>query len=160
MKKILNIDQAIQVAKDLNKKGKTIVLAGGCFDILHVGHIAYLTGAKKAGDVLFIFLESDDNIKKLKGNNRPLNTQTDRAIILENLEMTDYVIPLPRVENDTDYDRLVISIKPAIIAITKGDPTREHKDRQAKLVNGKVLGVSAPIVNKSTTRLINILNEI
>lgn len=160
MGKILDIKKAIAIAKTLCSEGKTIVLAGGCFDILHVGHIAYLTGAKKTGDVLFVFLESDENIKKIKGEHRPINAQADRAKILESLEMVDYVIPLPQIEKDNYYDDLVISLKPAIIAITKGDPTRKHKDRQAKLVDGKVLEVAAPVVNKSTTKLINILNEI
>ncbi|HUQ85741.1 MAG TPA: adenylyltransferase/cytidyltransferase family protein [Candidatus Limnocylindrales bacterium] len=160
MTKIINTDQAIDLSQKITKNGKTVVLVGGCFDILHVGHIAFLTKAKKAGDALFVLLESDESIKKIKGLNRPINTQTDRAIILESLEIVDYVITLPTIENDKDYDNLVISLKPAIIAITKGDPMKHHKDRQAKLVNGKVLVVSASIVNKSTTRLINILNEI
>ncbi len=160
MSKILSTEKAELVASKLHKEGKAIVLAGGCFDILHVGHIAYLTGAKNAGDVLFVFLESDENIKKIKGPNRPINAQTDRAKILESLEMVDYVISLPPIERDNYYDNLIISLKPAIIAITKGDPTREHKDRQAKLVGGKVIEVAAPVVNKSTTRLVNILSEI
>ncbi len=160
MTKIINIDHAITLSKALRLKGKKIVLAGGCFDILHVGHIAYLKEAKKSGDILFVILESDENIKKIKGENRPINAQSDRAKILESLDIVDYVIPLPVIEDDNFYDNLVISLKPAIIAITKGDSARIHKDRQAKLVGGKVIEVAAPIVNKSTTRLIKILSEI
>ncbi len=160
MNKILNLKQAINISSELQKKGKKIVLAGGCFDILHVGHIAYLTGAKNAGDVLFVFLESDENIKKIKGDHRPINAQVDRAKILESLTVIDYIIPIAPITNDKNYDDLVISLKPAIIAITAGDPTRIHKDRQAKLVHGKVIEVAAQVINKSTTKLVNILNEI
>ena len=160
MNKILSTEKATQTAKKLASQGKTIVLAGGCFDILHVGHLALLNEAKKQADVLFVLLESDESIKKLKGKNRPINTQEDRAKILESLEMVDCVIKLPNFENNKDYDKLVISIKPAIIATSVGDPSRFHKERQASITGAKVVEVTEQIVNQSTTRLIDILNEL
>lgn len=160
MNKILSTEKAAEIANKLNKQSKKIVLAGGCFDILHIGHIEYLTNAKKHGDVLFVFLESDENIKKLKGRNRPINTQADRAAILGSLSIIDYVIPLPVFKKDEEYDNLVISLKPAIIATTKGDSSRAHKDRQAGLIGAKVVDVIEPISNQSTTKLIKVLKEI
>jgi len=160
MNKILTTDQAIKLTRDLSNKGKIIVLAGGCFDILHIGHIEYLTNAKKQGDVLFVFLESDESIKNIKGQNRPINTQKDRAIILASLEMVDYVIPLPIFKKDKEYDGLVISIKPAIIATTKGDSSKTHKERQAGQIGAKVVDVTEEVNNQSTSRLIDILKEI
>lgn len=159
MKKILSINDAVIISNNLRDEGKAIVLVGGCFDILHVGHIIFLKAAKKAGDVLFVFLESDETIAKVKGKNRPINTQDDRAIILENLETVDYVIKLPAITENKTYDDMVISLKPAIIATTKGDPGRSHKERQAEKITGKVIDVTAPIVSKSTTRLIGVLRE-
>ena len=64
--KILTTEQAIKVAKQIQARGSKIVLAGGCFDILHLGHITFLEKAKAQGDMLFILLESDENIKKSK----------------------------------------------------------------------------------------------
>ena len=160
MNKILNTEQAIKLSKKIGSEGKTVILTGGCFDILHVGHITFLTNAKKQGDVLFVFLESDENIKKIKGPHRPINTQADRAIILANLSIVDYIIPLPPFKNDEDYDELVISLKPAIIATTKGDLSRIHKDRQAGLIGAKVVEVTEQVSNQSTSRLVDILKDI
>ena len=55
------------------------MLVGGCFDVLHLGHIKFLQAAKKIGDILFVFVESDENVKKIKGEARPINNQTERA---------------------------------------------------------------------------------
>src|SRR3990167_134264 len=119
MDKVVSIEKAIQITNHLNNQRKRIVLTGGCFDILHIGHISFLENAKKEGDVLFVLLESDESIKKLKGDNRPINNQEDRAKILESLKIVDYIIRLPYFENDKDYDKLISSLKPDIIATTK-----------------------------------------
>lgn len=159
MGKIISIDKAAQIANRLYNESKNVVLAGGCFDILHIGHIEFLKASKKKGDVLFVILESDESIKKIKGSTRPINTQNDRAIILENLEMVDYVIKIPLIEKNSDYDDMVISLKPAIIATTQGDPGRIHKERQAQEIGGKVVDVTAPIKNNSTSRLVKVLKK-
>jgi rfaE bifunctional protein nucleotidyltransferase chain/domain len=160
MKKILTIDESKTVSDNLHKKGQKIVLAGGCFDILHIGHIQFLHEAKAKGDALFIMLEHDDVIKKKKGKHRPLNIQTDRAELLAALEMVDAVILMPKQTTDTVYDDLVNQLKPAIIATTAGDLYREHKERQAKKVGATVVDVIKPISNRSTTKLFTILNEL
>ncbi len=74
--------------------------------------------------------------------------------------MVDYIIPLPTLKNDKDYDGLVILLKPAIIATTKGDSSKIHKDRQAGLIGAKVVEVTEEVSNQSTSRLVNILKEI
>lgn len=153
MKKPLNISEAIKKAKELRKKGFKIILAGGCFDILHVGHLTFLENAKKHGDILFVMVESDEKIQILKGENRPFNTQEDRSKILAALEVVDYVISLPLLRSDKDYDNLLISLKPNIIATTKGDPNRCHKERQARLTGSEVVDVIDLISDKSTTKL-------
>ena len=157
MDKILTTEQAIQQAKKLNKEGKRVVLAGGCFDILHIGHITFLEHAKTAGDSLFVFVENDATIKKTKGESRPINIQKDRTNILSHLDIVDVVIPLPA---NFDYDKLVIHIKPAIIATTKGDVNRSHKERQAKHIGAQVIDVTTPISNKSTSKIITLFNEL
>ncbi|MEK7450585.1 MAG: adenylyltransferase/cytidyltransferase family protein [Patescibacteria group bacterium] len=159
MQKILTVKEAKIVAEEIRKNNKSIVLVGGCFDILHVGHLIFLEKAKKQGDVLFVLLESDSNIKKLKGKNRPINTHEDRASLLEALKIVDYVILLPNLTMDNQYDEIIMQIKPSIIAITQGDSSMHHKERQAKKVNGKVAVVTEIIKDQSTTRLAELISK-
>ncbi len=159
MDKIVTIAQAIQIAQDQHRKNKRIVLIGGCFDILHIGHIIFLQRAKKAGDVLFVLLEADDSIKKLKGENRPINNQEDRARILAAIEVIDEIILLSANLKDKDYDELIMQLKPDIIAITQGDLKRHKKTRQASFVNAEVIDVTDVISDQSTTRLIKLLGK-
>lgn len=157
--KILNIDDAIKTAKKIHAQNKKLVLVGGCFDIIHAGHIMFLKEAKKHGDFLMIILESDDYIKKTKGSNRPINTAKDRAMILANLMITDYVVNLPFIKNDSGYDEMIYKLKPDIIATTTGDPGRHHKERQSRLIGSKVVDVLNRIDNKSTTRIARLLEN-
>jgi D-glycero-beta-D-manno-heptose 1-phosphate adenylyltransferase len=72
-------------------KSKKIVLANGCFDLFHVGHIRYLQGAKELGDILIVGINSDEQVRKLKGNNRPFMPENERAEIIDALACVDYV---------------------------------------------------------------------
>jgi rfaE bifunctional protein nucleotidyltransferase chain/domain len=157
--KIVTVEQAIQIAQDLHMKNKRIVLVGGCFDILHIGHIAFLERAKKAGDVLFILLEADESIRQIKGESRPINNQENRARILAAIEVVDEVILLSHRLKNQDYDKLIMQLKPAIIAITRGDLKRHQKARQASLVNAEIIDVIDVISDQSTTRLVRLLDK-
>lgn len=103
-----------------------IVLVGGCFDILHYGHISFLKKAKKLGNYLIVALESDQNTRKLKGPSRPIHTQKKRMEMLQELKCVDKVIPLPPMKTDSDYEKLVRKVNPDIIAVTKGDNKKTH----------------------------------
>lgn len=155
--KILSIKDAIKVSQELRKQNKSIVLAGGFFDILHTGHIKFLESSKKYGDCLFVLLENDDKAKKVKGKNRPINSQRKRAIILSTLRSVAYVILLKNMTNNNRYDKIIIQIAPNIIATTEYDPYINHKKRQAKLVNGKVVCVIHRIHDRSTTKLAKLI---
>lgn len=159
MNKTLTVNQAIKFSKHLRNKGKTIVLVGGCFDILHIGHVTFLQKAKEQGDCLFVLLESDEFITKAKGPNKPINNQKDRARILATLSIVDYVIMLPRIFVDEEYDELVLQLKPAIIATTKGDPHAAHKERQARQTGSRIITVIDPIENKSTSRIAQVIEK-
>ncbi len=133
-----------------------IVLAGGCFDILHIGHIRFLSEAKGKGGYLAVLLESDDKVKRLKGKNRPIFIQRERAEMLAALGMVDLVVLLPMMENDNDYSKLVTRIKPDILAVTEDDPQIEKKRRQAREVGGKLKII--PLTKRfSTSRLAKVL---
>lgn len=159
MRKILSTDDAAKLSEKLHTDGEKIVVAGGCFDIIHVGHIRFLQAAKKHGDTLILLVESDRMITQRKGPKRPINTQQDRAVLLSALSIVDYIVPLPDTMHDRDYDELILKLKPAIIATTANDPHRMHKDRQAALIKGKVVEVIDTVHNKSTTRLTELLED-
>ncbi|MBU0599966.1 adenylyltransferase/cytidyltransferase family protein, partial [bacterium] len=91
-KKIKEIKELIPLVEKHKKEGKKIVFTNGCFDILHLGHIRYLSEAKKQGDILIVAVNSDSSIKKLKGDHRPLYPQDARAEALASLLFVDYVI--------------------------------------------------------------------
>ncbi|MEK7573145.1 MAG: adenylyltransferase/cytidyltransferase family protein [Patescibacteria group bacterium] len=150
---IIKIDKAIEISNKLRKQRKSIVVAGGCFDILHVGHVRFLKNAKDQGEVLFILLENDEKVRKLKGKNRPINSQKDRAEILASLKYVDYVVLLPYMKSDGDYDKLINQIRPDVLATTKNDPAIMHKKRQAEMINAEMKEVVERIREKSTTIL-------
>lgn len=143
------------IQKELQKihaSSKKIVLTGGCFDIIHSAHIEFLKRAKKEGDYLIVILESDESIRKYKGTDRPVNTQKDREKILSHLGMVDAVIPIPSFTQDSDYYTLVKTIKPAIIAITKGDSQTANKKAQAEMVGGELKEIMKRDSNFSSTK--------
>lgn len=135
---------------------KSIILVGGCFDVLHVGHVKFLKRAKSFGDYLIVLLESDKNIKKLKGSTRPFHNQKERREILKSLKFVDKVIVLPDVVGNKTYDDIIKKIKPNIIAITEGDPIKDKKLLQAESVGAK-LKVVKKYKSLSTTDVVKIL---
>lgn len=158
MNKILTIQKGLEVAQKLKKLNKTIVVAGGVFDILHPGHIEFLEKSKKYGDYLFVLLEDDAKAKKEKGDNRPVNSQTNRAKILSSLQNVDYIIMLSNMTDNKLYDKIILGIRPNVIATTYGDPYVNHKIRQAKLIQGRVVYVIKRINRYSTTKYIKLIN--
>lgn len=139
-----------------NHDMKKVVLAGGCFDVLHIGHVRFLKKAKSFGDYLIVLLESDKNIKRLKGSARPFHNQKERKEVLESLNFVDKIIILPDTVTHKTYDDLVKKIKPNIIAITEDDPIKDIKLIQAKSVGAK-LKVVKKYKSHSTSNLVKIL---
>ena len=90
--KLLSLESLEPVISVLKASGKTVVFANGCFDLLHVGHIRYLQGARQLGDVLVVGLNSDQSVRRLKGPQRPLMPENERAEILAALACVDYVV--------------------------------------------------------------------
>lgn len=107
-KKIIELDKLSEISKKLKDKGKKIVFTNGCFDLLHVGHTDYLNKAKMLGDVLIIGLNSDKSVSKLKGPNRPIISQEQRAAILSALSFVDYITIF---DDDTPL-KLINTLKP------------------------------------------------
>lgn len=157
MAEIIRPDQLREISNTLKSNGKKIVLTGGCFDILHIGHITLLENAKKEGDILMVMLESDESIKAKKGINRPIHSQEQRAHMLSALQFVDYVILLPSSLSDRGYDTVVKDTQPDIIATTFGDPYAFHKERQARETGSEVVFVNKLEKDISTTRILDLL---
>jgi D-glycero-beta-D-manno-heptose 1-phosphate adenylyltransferase len=109
---LLTLDEASAAADRLRRQGQRIVLANGCFDLLHVGHLRYLHAARALGDVLFVGINSDAAVQRLKGAGRPLIPIRERAEILASLRTVDHVV----VFDDDTADSLVAAVRPAVHA--------------------------------------------
>ncbi len=154
MGKIINLNQLA----DIKKSCKKIVLVGGCFDLFHIGHLRFLESSRNTDAVLVVLLESDETVKQLKGSDRPIHTQTERAEILSHLDLIDFVILLPPEMKDLDYLAIIKTIKPEIISVTEFDPMINKKQLQADLVSAKLIIIpksKAP----STSKIANILTK-
>ncbi len=109
-----------EIVKRHQSAGQRVVLANGCFDLLHGGHISYLESAKAAGDILIVAVNSDASIKKIKGDKRPIFPERERLEILEAIECIDYIL----VFDEPSVDGLLRQLRPDVHA--KGtDYTRD-----------------------------------
>ncbi len=135
-----------------NKGRKIVVLVGGCFDILHFGHIEFLKKAKAEGDFLIVALEPDEKISLFK-KRRPTHTQAERAQNLGALRFVDQVLLLPELKGFEDYNRLVQDIRPDMIAMTADDPFIRQKQVQADGVGARLKVVVDRIKNFSSSNI-------
>ncbi len=110
-KKIITQPEAEKIIRSLNAENKSVVFTNGCFDILHVGHLELLEKAKSFGDVLIVGMNSDSSMKQIKGPDRPILTEQDRARLLAAIEMVDYVVLF---DEETPFE-LLRQIKPNIL---------------------------------------------
>ena len=108
MNKVRELSGLKPILESAKASGKTVVFANGCFDVLHVGHVRYLQEAKELGDILVVGLNSDQSVRRLKGEGRPVMEQESRAILLSALECVDYIA----IFQDDTVDRLLIELKP------------------------------------------------
>lgn len=143
------------IAQSLKIRNKKIVLIGGCFDVLHDAHLKFLKRSKHAGDILILLLESDENIKIIKGKNRPINNFENRSEALESLGFIDIIVKLSPKVSDKYYYNLTNLIQPDIIALTKDDPLIKKKKEQADMTGGVVKQIMNRDKKNSSTKLIN-----
>lgn len=133
MEKIFSLKELDKLPK-ITAGDKSTVLVGGCFDLLHIGHLRFLKKAKNLGRHLIILLESDVKVKKLKGKNRPWHCQKERAEMLASLEIVDFIILLENIPQKEDYRKIVLAIHPKIIAVTQKDQNIVIKKEHARFV--------------------------
>lgn len=139
--RILNREEVLERVQSARSSGARIVLANGCFDVLHVGHVRYLAGARELGDVLVVGINSDAQVEQLKGEGRPIMPAMERAVIVAALESVTYVT----IFDEPTVEQLLLTLKPDVHA--KGtDYTEETVPERAvvRSYGGRVAIVGDP----------------
>ncbi len=151
--KLKTLPQLKALIRKFKKQRKKIVFTNGCFDILHAGHVSYLTQAKRFGDILVLGLNSDASVRKIKGPSRPLNSEKDRAAVLAGLEAIDLIV----IFNEPTPASLIRALEPDVLV--KGSDWKLQDIAGAKeviLAGGKVRRI--PLVKGRSTS--NILKRL
>lgn len=150
--KIVTAEELARVRDQFAAEGKKLVLTNGCFDILHVGHVRCLQGARAVGDALAVALNGDASVRALKGPTRPINSEADRAEVIAALECVDYVIVFPEVR----LVGVIETVRPQIYA-KGGDytpDTLEKTERAALDAAGSEIRFIPLVPGRSTTNII------
>ena len=161
MNKLVTIEQLVEIINQARSEGKKFAWTNGCFDIIHAGHIDYLEKSKAYGDLLVVGLNSDESVKKLKGDNRPIFSELDRAKVLCSIVYVDYVI----LFSDKRPIKLLELLQPDYY-IKGGDYTIDTIDQgERKVVEGyggeivllpMVEGISSSIIVEKIRKLSDI----
>jgi len=148
-----SLSEIIAIRSKLKASNKKVVFTNGVFDLIHSGHVDYLSKAKILGDVLIVGLNSDDSVKRIKGDKRPILKQEERAFILSNLKPVDYVVLF---DEDTP-EKLISEIIPDILV--KGADWAVEKIVGKEIVErngGKVMNIEF-VNNQSTSTIIDLI---
>ncbi|MCX5800383.1 MAG: D-glycero-beta-D-manno-heptose 1-phosphate adenylyltransferase [Candidatus Eisenbacteria bacterium] len=130
-RKLVAATEFVRVRNEAKDKGLKVVFTNGCFDILHVGHVHYLSRARRLGDMLLVGLNSDASVRKLKGERRPIVPQADRAGVLCALSSVDYVC----IFDEETPDRIIREVAPDVLV--KGGDYRPEEIVGADFVRGR-----------------------
>jgi rfaE bifunctional protein nucleotidyltransferase chain/domain len=151
--KIVSVERLAEISREMGETGKRLVFTNGCFDLLHVGHVRYLAAARELGDALVVAVNGDASVRALKGEDRPLNNENDRAAVVAALESVDYVV----VFQDVRATQLLSEVCPAIY-VKGGDYTPDTLDadeRSALQKCGTEIRIVPFHAGYSTSRLID-----
>ncbi len=148
--KIVSRSELMVVREDLRKLGLRVVFTNGCFDLIHRGHVEMLAEARSFGDALIVGLNSDEGVRALKGPNRPLFSQEDRAALLSAFECISYVC----IFDEKSVESLVCAIIPDVL-VKGGDYSEENViGREVVMSNGGRVEIMSLWPDTSTTQLI------
>jgi rfaE bifunctional protein nucleotidyltransferase chain/domain len=154
--KIKPLEELERIVSSAKTEGKTVALANGCFDLLHVGHVRYLRGAKERADVLVVGINSDSSVKRLKGPERPYINEQDRLTMIAAIEHVDYVT----VFDSPTVDSILLRLKPDFHA--KGTDYTEETVPEKDIVasyGGKVIITGDPKEHSSTNVIAKIKDK-
>lgn len=150
LKKLHSLEQLATIIEERKHKGEKVVLANGCFDLIHVGHIRYLRESKEKGDILVVALNSDSSVRKLKGKGRPILQEQERVEIISSFEFVDYVTFF----DELNVEKVLLTLKPDTHA--KGsDYTKDTvPERETVKEYGGAIAITGGPKVKSTSQLI------
>ncbi len=153
--KIYHRNELASCLQQAKADGNVVVTTNGCFDVLHLGHLRYLQAARQLGDLLVVAVNSDSSVRELKGENRPLVPEDERAEMLAGLECVDYVV----IFSESTPIELLSELKPNI-HVKGGDYKLEQLvERKVVEKNGGKVIVGLNVPGKSTTNLIDVICE-
>jgi rfaE bifunctional protein nucleotidyltransferase chain/domain len=155
MNNVINLSDIVEIRNSLKRKNKKVVFTNGVFDILHAGHVDYLTKSKSLGDVLIVGINSDSSVRRIKGDLRPVVPEQERAFIISSLKPVDYVVIF---EEDTPYEIIKVIVPDVLV---KGADWSKDKIVGADIV--EAIGGSVETIGfvnqSSTTNIINTVLE-
>jgi len=134
-RKIKNYEQIDKICKRLHKEGKAIVFTTGCFDILHIVHLLYLSYCKSKGEILIVSIGNDKTVSYLKGKNRPVNNEIHRAKLIAGFEPVDYVV-ISEEFGKLDHAKLIRLIKPSYYIFPANDSAAKEKKDLISAIGG------------------------
>ena len=148
--KLLSRNEALQKVRAWQASGKKVVFSNGCFDILHAGHVEYLAAARELGDMLLIGLNSDASVRRLKGPNRPVCCEADRAAVLSALQFVDGVT----LFNEDTPEELIGTLLPDILVKGSDWAIEQIAGARAVLDHGGSVLTLPLLEGRSTTGII------
>jgi D-glycero-beta-D-manno-heptose 1-phosphate adenylyltransferase len=148
--RVLDLDGAERVAEAARRGGRRVVLANGCFDLLHVGHVRYLADARALGDLLIVGVNGDAAVRRLKGPGRPLMPATERAEILASLRSVDHVV----IFDDDTADQLVARLRPSVHAKGTDYTVESVPERATVVAAGGTVAITGDAKQHSTRDVI------
>ncbi len=151
--KVIGLEQARAVVAAARERGRRVVLANGCFDLLHVGHVRYLAAARALGDVLIVGVNGDASVRRLKGPGRPLMPAAERAEIVAALAAVDHVV----IFDDDTADGLVAALRPDVHAKGTDYTAESVPERAAVLASGGQVAIAGDPKAHSTRDLIALI---
>ncbi len=149
MSRLLDRKEAVDVREQLSKEGKKVVFTNGCFDILHTGHLQYLTFSREQGDALIVGVNSDASVRRAKGDKRPVVPQEDRALMLLGLRVVDYVV----LFEEDEPEELIAALIPDVLV--KGEDWAHYvSGREIVEAHGGKVVLAQFVEGRSTSNII------
>ena len=155
MKKLHTLDQLKDIIPEEKRQGKRIVLANGCFDLIHVGHIRYLKESKDQGDILLVALNSDSSVQSLKGKGRPILNEEERVAIVSSFSFVDYVT----VFDELNVEKILLELEPDVHAKGSDYTEKTVPERETVMSYGGGIAITGGPKVKSTSEIIREIRQ-
>lgn len=153
MNSIKTVEEMRKIRQQLKDQNKKVVFTNGCFDLIHAGHVDYLSKAKAFGDVLVVGLNSDASVMKIKGSKRPILKETERSFIISNLKPVDYVV----LFNEDTPKLLIEELLPDVLVKGADWAIENIVGKDVVLANGGEVKTIEFVNDQSTSRIIKII---